>query len=190
MAYTIEQTKDVLAFGEAVADELTKANADGIITVAEALAAFHNCRKQLLVACFGAWEIPFELGDLTEAERTELRDFATRVFSKFIALFYPLPPATRSLATVGAAAGVRETMDVLQFFSSFGDCLIEAKKDGKITVKEVVEAFKKSQNDFFNAAWGSWIIPAELADLDETEARMLSEKVSQIVTKWLDIFMV
>jgi len=189
-SYGIQQTKDILNYGNAVADELIKAKADGVITVAEAVMAFHNTRKELLIACFGAWAVPYEMGDLTEAEAAELRDQATQVFSKFISLFYPFPTPTRALATLGAGSGIRETMEVLQFFSAFGDCLIEAKKDGKITVQEVIDSFKKTQNDFFNAAWNAWMIPIELKDLDETEARMLSEKVAQVATKWIEIFTV
>jgi hypothetical protein len=188
--FGIEQTKDVLEFGDKLADELTKAKSDGVISAAEALAAFHASRKELVLACVGACQIPHEMGDLTAEEANELRELASKVFAKFIGLFGPFPVPTRALATLGAGIGIRETNEVLQFLSGFADCLAEAKKDGKITVPELISAFKKSQNDFFNAAWDSWLIPAELSELDETEARMLSEKTTQVITKYLDIFSV
>lgn len=186
-SYGIKETKDILAYGEALATHLLEKKEDGVITVKEALEAFHESRKEMHQACVGAWNVPFELGDLTEEESKELREYAMVVFGKFLELFGPNPsPQQRGL--LGSAAGIKETMEVLQFLQNFGDCLIEAKKDGKITCQEALEAFKRTQNDFFSATWGSWVIPGELADLDEYEARTLSEKVTLVALRWIDIF--
>lgn len=184
----IEETKDILEFGDKLADELLKAKEDGVITVKESLEAFKTCRKEFVHACDKLWCVPKELADLNSAEANELKEFATKVFGKYIALFAPMPPALRVLAAASGKFDVKETVEVLQFLSSFADALIEARKDGKVTVLEILEIVKRTQNDFFNAAWDAWMIPLELQDLDEYEARMLSEKITAVATKWITIF--
>lgn len=89
--YGIEESKEIIAYVDAIADKLVEAKAgDGKIDGGEIAATLAATAPEGVKAVWGSWEAPKELGDLTEEERKELLDSTFPVILKIFGLFIPV----------------------------------------------------------------------------------------------------
>lgn len=85
---------------------------------------------------------------------------------------------------------VKESLELLEYAEKLVDKLVEHKSDdGKIDMGEWVDAVLSSAPEGAKAFSGVGLVPAELKDLDQEEARLLAVKGSQVAMKVMKLVM-
>jgi hypothetical protein len=79
--------------------------------------------------------------------------------------------------------GITETMELVNFLTTYMDQLKVYKEDGKLDVAECLAAVAEKHSEAVAAVMGSWNIRAELKDVDQEEKDKLLAASLGVITK-------